>query len=417
MRDGLWGGRAALTRWPLLGEGVAKQKCGTCRFFQEAGLAGSGWCHHPQRKVASGVMIMVRRNELACRDEWSRSLWAPVEERSSEPEQQFRRPPALDPVAPANFEELRALFGEQSRDASAVSDGEDVLLSEARIVSEARRTPEPQLPIESSPRPFPEGHFDPRAAVFRAREAYRDRERARAAVARQSASVEAVPSQRDSDRDPAKSGQDSDLDSVAGSLSEPRSRSKQKEREPDSTPSDFAEVVGASNSARSTGSSDVTPPPVPDPAQGESDRSQTFALDDSGDHRETILGDGILQAKLPASQDPFHELAPEIERARPRDDVDLPEWFRTDLPRICRACRDYRPSADGQRGWCANSWAFTHRRLVQESDVAPCQSAIGDWWVPVDDVWMVAADVSSHGRATPLLDRMTDRDGKQRKRS
>ena len=89
----------------------------------------------------------------------------------------------------------------------------------------------------------------------------------------------------------------------------------------------------------------------------------------------------------------------------------LPDWYRSDLPRICRTCRDFRPSADGQRGWCANSWAFTHRRLVIEDDPAPCRSAIGDWWLAVDDVWLVAADVSTHGRATPLLDRLTAKAG------
>jgi hypothetical protein len=99
------------------------------------------------------------------------------------------------------------------------------------------------------------------------------------------------------------------------------------------------------------------------------------------------------------------------------EEESLPGWFRTDLPRLCRSCRDYRPSADGQRGWCANSWAFTHRRLVHEDDAAPCQSAIGDWWLPVDDVWLVAADVSSHGRATPLLDRLAGKSDPQRRRS
>jgi hypothetical protein len=54
---------------------------------------------------------------------------------------------------------------------------------------------------------------------------------------------------------------------------------------------------------------------------------------------------------------------------------------------------------------------------VQEDDVAPCHSSIGDWWVPVDDVWLVAADVSAHGRATPLLDRMIAEESSQRRRS
>ena len=117
--------------------------------------------------------------------------------------------------------------------------------------------------------------------------------------------------------------------------------------------------------------------------------------------------------------------ASEIDRKRFRERVS-PNWLRVRRFRIgielislgsVRTCRDYRPSAEGQRGWCANSWAFTHRRLVLEDDPAPCQSAIGDWWLPVDDVWLVAADVSSHGRATPLLDRLTAKADQQRRRS
>jgi hypothetical protein len=56
---------------------IQKPKCGSCYYFQDAGLGGSGWCHHPQRKSSAGDMIMVRSNELSCRDEWSRTLWKP----------------------------------------------------------------------------------------------------------------------------------------------------------------------------------------------------------------------------------------------------------------------------------------------------------------------------------------------------
>jgi len=115
----------------------------------------------------------------------------------------------------------------------------------------------------------------------------------------------------------------------------------------------------------------------------------------------------------PDSEEPGYSRA----RVEVAEREPLPDWYRADLPRVCRTCRDYRPSAEGQRGWCANSWAFTHRRLVLEDDPAPCQSAIGDWWLPVDDVWLVAADVSSHGRATPLLDRLTAKADQQKRRS
>ena len=129
------------------------------------------------------------------------------------------------------------------------------------------------------------------------------------------------------------------------------------------------------------------------------------------DRRGDSLGPATASAEVIEEVDFANRLAGLEEREA------LPEWYRADLPRICRTCRDYRPSAEGQRGWCANAWAFTHRRLVLEDDPAPCQSAIGDWWLPVDDVWLVAADVSSHGRTTPLLDRLTAKAEQQRRRS
>lgn len=75
-----------------------------------------------------------------------------------------------------------------------------------------------------------------------------------------------------------------------------------------------------------------------------------------------------------------------------------------ELPRVCRTCRDFRPAEQGGRGWCTNRWAFTHRRVVDGEDAAPCESSFGSWWLPVDDAWMAAGDVSEHGRPTPLLD-------------
>lgn len=74
------------------------------------------------------------------------------------------------------------------------------------------------------------------------------------------------------------------------------------------------------------------------------------------------------------------------------------------LPRICRTCRDFRPAEGGERGWCTNAWAFDHRRMVDLDD-QPCETSIGSWWLPADSTWQVAADVSSHGDPTPLLDR------------
>jgi len=65
---------------------MTQRRCGTCRYFEEGGLAGSGWCRHPKRQGLQH-MVFVRRGELACRTGWDEDLWEPREhaERTSTP--------------------------------------------------------------------------------------------------------------------------------------------------------------------------------------------------------------------------------------------------------------------------------------------------------------------------------------------
>ena len=73
------------------------------------------------------------------------------------------------------------------------------------------------------------------------------------------------------------------------------------------------------------------------------------------------------------------------------------------LPQCCGTCRDFRPAEGGERGWCNNQFAFDHRRMVQRNDLA-CRSTIGVWWIASDDWWQQQADISHHGRPTPVVD-------------
>ncbi|MER3436331.1 MAG: hypothetical protein C4346_01150 [Chloroflexota bacterium] len=82
---------------------------------------------------------------------------------------------------------------------------------------------------------------------------------------------------------------------------------------------------------------------------------------------------------------------------------DLLPRVAPELPRICRTCRDFRPTEGGERGWCTNPWAFSHRRMV-DADELPCLTSIGCWWLPNDDIWLEKADISAHGQPTPLVD-------------
>ena len=352
---------------------------------------------------------MVRRNELACRDEWSRSLWQPREGHHSNGDMPFQRP-APEPLPPTLAENLRSVL---NRDMAlgASSQGEDVLLSEARIVSEDHESWQPQQ------RPFPVGNFDPRTAIFRAREAYRERVRAKSAAERQSAGVEAViespaagelaaSSAEELTTDPG-NREPYEISAMAVTLPDqlPEANawlSDATEAEPQVAESELSTVAGSSGEAAHTG--EAVPADQPDVGELMMERPYT-------PERSDIIGAPAAGSRALDDVDSARRLVESDEGEI------LPDWYRTELPRICGTCRDYRPAADGQRGWCANTWAFTHRRLVLEDDPAPCQSAIGDWWLAVDDVWLVAADVSSHGRATPLLDRLTAKAEQQRRRS
>lgn len=77
------------------------------------------------------------------------------------------------------------------------------------------------------------------------------------------------------------------------------------------------------------------------------------------------------------------------------------------VPKMCATCRSYRPSEQAGRGWCTNNWAFTHRQMVNEGDIA-CDSTIGCWWLPADEeVWLDDFEVAAD--ATTRVDRLLAR--------
>jgi hypothetical protein len=276
--------------------------------------------------------------------------------------------------------------------------GEDVLLSEARIVSEPTVAERDTLPRAPS-------GFDPRSAIFRAREAYRERSRAKAIAARHSAGAEAMLGYpgivTELNRSVIADLEETELNSDDLEPSEMPPLDTELDVRPSAPlrirPTSLAAMSGDEPIVEITEVADVPSEP------------QSLAEPRS-------LGHQTARAHAEDTRDEASRNATPVDKKQGTQ-FQAPDWFSVDLPRICRACRDFRPAAEGERGWCGNAWAFTTRRLVQPQDVAPCQSAIGDWWVPVDDVWLVAADVSAHGRPTPLLDRLTATERMQRRRS
>lgn len=82
--------------------------------------------------------------------------------------------------------------------------------------------------------------------------------------------------------------------------------------------------------------------------------------------------------------------------------LDMTIDIAPDIPRACRSCRSFQSADGGVRGWCTNEWAFTHRRMVNEDDLA-CDSTIGCWWLPDDRYWQSDPEIS-WTLATPLID-------------
>ncbi|MBA3450546.1 MAG: hypothetical protein H0T18_04975 [Chloroflexia bacterium] len=296
-----------------------------------------------------------------------------------------------------------------SRDAAAdAAAGEDVFLGEARIISEAHEGWEPEA------RPFPLGNLDPRTAVFRARERHREKVRAKALLTRNAADVDALPGTGDQLTQLAQlesmpnAGKDLEpsttFDLTAESGAQPRAEAMND--------AEMSHGVAVTSDALGGWDDGVTPSLR---AESQFGGEWQDAAELEREEEASVLQNRDRDVCLPDANGSFGD---DVERTqRIHLARDFPDWFRTDLPHVCRACRDFRPAEEGQRGWCANQWAFTHDQLVQEDDIAPCHSTIGDWWVPVDDVWLVAADVSSHGRLTPLLDRFVPQDSPQRRRS
>lgn len=495
-------------------------------------MAGSGWCHHPLRKTTSELLIMVRRNELACRDQWSHSLW---EEGVWQPTAAPFAPVDVEdpsvagrPLLPATEHDIAALLRAERAErplTPSVLPQEDVVLGEARLVTD--RTPpwRRDEPVEE-----PRRDYDPRTAIKRAREAYR--ERMRAQEAERAALAEAAPlaiDRHDDLADPSSLGADEtnpldgavpgddapDVDPVAPARVEPE-RAIQAETETDpvsvSRVADDAAIDSSLDEDAAIAADEVedreadwwatvedepnapfaewaepepeeawtTAEPEPvvgvamedTPARGTSmagwfreasappaagavasspwsvaSATATAPIDDRlGDEPDAWRGDaGWTEVEdaggapvswwdgEPGSEaQPTDELASEYDEAEidvaPDEVLGVEHTGARDaavespparpviqllpvgavapgVPRICRTCRDYRPAEGGDRGWCANEWAFTARQMVHPDDPAPCESSAGSWWLPTDDLCLADADVSTHGQPTPHLDR------------
>lgn len=116
---------------------------------------------------------------------------------------------------------------------------------------------------------------------------------------------------------------------------------------------------------------------------------------------ETLLddpSDAYYEPEMESGFDLRNLVGPDLEL------LDMTIEVAPGVPRNCATCRSYRVSEQGGRGWCTNTWAFTHRQMVNAEDL-PCQSTIGCWWLPADnEVWLEDAELTYP--ETPRVDRL-----------
>lgn len=123
-------------------------------------------------------------------------------------------------------------------------------------------------------------------------------------------------------------------------------------------------------------------------------------------------GESVDRATLPDIEEPNLDLRELV--ARGSELLDMTIEIAPDVPRECRTCRSFRSADGGSRGWCTNAWAFTHRRMVNEEDLA-CETAIGCWWLPADRYWLIE-EQDGYAAATPRMDELVARHSGARER-
>ncbi len=176
---------------------MKRRICESCLYFESAGFAKNGWCHHPSRRQNSDVRLIVRSNELGCRNGWNADLWVPA---SVEGADQRSQPlegiggRAASEVGPAEQNDLITSI--------VAAKTENVLLPESRPTAPAPASQpyvEEDIFVNQTPsltwnapssgpisaQPATELVQNPKAAILRARDQFRQRRKNEGRIADQ----------------------------------------------------------------------------------------------------------------------------------------------------------------------------------------------------------------------------------------
>ena len=382
---------------------MTQRKCGTCRYFEDSGLAASGTCCHPLRRDLQDL-VLVRKNELGCRDGRHGVLWESVAD--GEPAEPVlagagavSRSSAPSPLpTPSPVLGQSAGQADHSIDAPAVSrapreDARSVVADRDSVIIHHH-------PSYNRPQPVAASH----PVMERAVGANVPDNRARANM-QESAAVR-TPTDRTvpPTSHPASGGAPMSTrerlgDAMAGGSRQPTPQYGVRPSDEVRTATG-APIWGFARGERVAG--DGPARSVQDDGRPASARpEQRVDVVSTGNERHGSTEPFTIPT---AFQETDRGEATIDMQAAELDDLEPPVEPRLPgVPQCCSTCRDFRPADRPGHGWCNNPHAFDHQQLVRADDLA-CQHTFGNWWTPSDDWWLLRADISHHSRPTPYVD-------------
>ena len=176
---------------------MKRRICESCLYFESAGFAKNGWCHHPSRRQNSDVRLIVRSNELGCRNGWNADLWVPAN-----PEGSNQRSQPLEGIGDRAASEVNPAAQNDLITSIVAAKTDNVMIPENRPVPPmavskpfieedifVNQTPSltwntpSEGPISSQP--ATELVQNPKAAILRARDQFRQRRKNEGRIADQ----------------------------------------------------------------------------------------------------------------------------------------------------------------------------------------------------------------------------------------
>lgn len=352
-----------------------KRKCGTCKYFQDKGVANSGTCEHFKRRALRDV-VLVRQSELACRNTWDQDLWEPHPELLAEE------------LAAGEVDELiESQPGTRSSD--TIFGGSEMVPILSPLGEEPDRVTSIRLPS------MPGGDELGTAPTMLFDQSEQDE------IPVRTSALEGRIRKEEERKRELEARRREEIAEIEDHMAARHSRGGfARDRHPWSA-DDVDPHAGAGRPVVPLTDASMPAQQKTEPLPTEEVR-QALRQPETGRvvDQPMVNVDGAVYGKRPVRRE--LPVVQEITMPDADDPIDRAEHLRG-IRRVCGTCRDFRQFGDGTRGQCVNPYAFSERRMVQ-SDQLACRSSLGTWWMPSDDVWLERADTSHHGRPTPLLD-------------